>query len=86
MAITKRFETQITVLPDGQLQQRITTVIEEDGVELSRAHWRKVIDVGDDVTNEDDLTKEVAGAVHTPARVNARAIARAAAELPDQVN
>lgn len=73
MALTKEIETQVTVLPDGQLQVRTATIVMEDGVELSRTYHRKVVDVGDDVTEEDDMVKEIAGSVHTPARIAARA-------------
>lgn len=80
--LTKETEVQITVLPDGRLQQRVATIIMEDGVELSRSYHRKVIDVGDDVSGEDDLTKDIANGVHTQARVNARAEARANENSP----
>ena len=76
--LTKETETITTVLADGQLQVLTVTHIVEDGVRLSSSNHRKVIDVGDDVTNEDQLTKDIAGSVHTPERANARAAARAA--------
>lgn len=78
MPLTKRYETKLEVLPDGRLQQRIATIIEEDEQELSRTYHRKVIDVGDDVSGEDELTQQVAGAVHTQARIAARAAVKAA--------
>lgn len=80
--LTKETEVQITVLPDGQLQQRVATIIKENGVELSRSYHRKVIDVGDDVSGEDQLTKDIAKGVFTNARANARAQARANENAP----
>lgn len=82
MALTKEYETKLEVLPDGQIQQRVATIILEDGVELSRSYHRKVIDLDDDVSAEDELTKSVAQAVHTPQRVAARAQAKANENAP----
>ena len=82
MALTKEFETKLEVLSNGVIQQRLTTIILEDGVELSRSHHRKVIDVGDDVSQEDELTKSVAASVHTPERIAARAAAKANENAP----
>lgn len=80
MALTERKEAQVTVLPDGQLQVRETTIIERDGVEVTRAHHRKVVEVGADVSAEEPLVQEIAQAVHTPARVQAREQARQVAQ------
>ena len=77
MALTKETETQTTVLPDGQLQVRTATIIMEDGVELSKSYHRKVIDVGEDVTGEDQIVQDIASNMHTPARIAARAAAKA---------
>ena len=72
MAISKRLEIgSRNVLADGQIQVRVDTVIEEDGVELSRTYHRKVLAPGDDVTAEDPSVKFVAGAVWTPAVIAA---------------
>ena len=82
MAITKRFEYDVQVLPDGRLQHREITIIEEDGVELSRKNHRKVIEVGADVSGEDQLTRDIAASVHTPERIAARqAVIAAQADL-----
>ena len=72
MALTKEYETQTTVLPDGQLQVRTATIIMEDGVELSKSYHRKVIDVGGDVSSESQLVQDIASSVHTQSRINAR--------------
>ena len=66
MALTEK--TQIgsrEVLADGQIQVRTDTIIERDGVEISRAYHRHVIAPGDDVSGEDASVQTVANAVHT---------------------
>ena len=66
MAITER--TQIgscEVLPDGQIQVRTDTIIEKDGVEISKTFHRHVIVPGADVSGEDATVQTVANAVHT---------------------
>ena len=66
MAITER--TQIgscDVLPDGQIQVRTDTIIEKDGVEISKTFHRHVIVPGADVSGEDATVQTVANAVHT---------------------
>jgi hypothetical protein len=66
MALTERAEiSQRTVLPDGQIQVRTDTVIERDGVEISRSIHRHVIVPGADVSGEDASVQTVANAVHT---------------------
>ena len=66
MAITER--TQIgscDVLPDGQIQVSTDTIIEKDGVEVSKTYHRHVIVPGADVSGEDATVQNVANAVHT---------------------
>jgi len=82
MEITERQEEQVTVLADGQLQVRIDNIIERDGEEISRTFHRKVIDVGDDVTNEPQLVKDIAGNVHTAQRAASRASVKASQKNP----
>jgi hypothetical protein len=53
------------VLADGQIQVRTDTVIERDGVEISRTFHRHVIAPGQDVSGEDASVQTVANAVHT---------------------
>jgi hypothetical protein len=73
MALTERTEIgQMTILPDGQIQVRKDTVIERDGIEINRQYHRHVVDPLDDITNEDQRVKDVAGVVHTPAVKAAR--------------
>ncbi len=68
MALTERKEIgSIEVLPRGQIQVRTDTIIEKDGVEVSRPYHRHVCEPDHDCTNEDQRVKDVANAVHTPA-------------------
>ena len=81
MALTKRTEIGArTILADEQIQVRVDTVIEEDGVEISRTHWRKVLAPGDNLANEDARVALVANAVWTP-EVVAKYRAEVAARL-----
>ena len=62
MALTERIEIgRREVLADGQIQVRTDTIIEKDGVEISRAFHRHVVAPGDDLTKEelDESIKEV---------------------------
>ena len=47
------------------VQVRTATVIEEDGVELSRSFHRHVVSPLDDTTNEEAQVQAVCAAVHT---------------------
>lgn len=72
MALAKRTEIgSRNVLADGQIQVRIDTVIEEDGIEISRTYHRKILAPGDDVTKEDAAVKLVADAAWTQAVIDA---------------
>lgn len=67
MALTERIEIgKIEILPMGQIQVRTDTVIEKDGVEISRSYHRHVCNPDHDCTNEDQRVKDVANVVHTP--------------------
>jgi len=68
MAIAKRTEEdKIEVVGQyKQIQVRTATVIEEDGVELTRSFHRHVVSPGDDVSNESAEVQAIAAAVHTP--------------------
>tara|TARA_R100000656_G_scaffold72381_1_gene54027 strand:- start:69 stop:317 length:249 start_codon:yes stop_codon:yes gene_type:complete len=68
MSLTERKEIgSIEVLPMGQIQVRTDTVIERDGVEISRTYHRRVVVPDADTSNEDQRVKDVANTVHTPA-------------------
>jgi archaellum component FlaG (FlaF/FlaG flagellin family) len=72
MALTKRTENdKIEILIDGHMQIRTATVIEDDGVEISRSYHRRVIAPDADVANEPDDIKGYAGFARTPTKVAA---------------
>jgi len=79
MALTERIEiSRREVLADGQIQVRTDTVIERDGVEVSRSFHRHVVVPGADVSGEDASVQTVANAVHTDAVIAAYEAAVAA--------
>jgi len=71
MALTERIEVgKIEVLPMGQIQIRTDTIIEKDGVELSRSYHRHAItpDVSaGDLAKQDQRVQDIAVVAHTPA-------------------
>jgi len=81
MALTERTEiSRREVLADGQIQVRTDTVIERDGVEVSRSFHRHVVVPGADVSGEDASVQTVANAVHTAEVIAAYEAAVAARE------
>ena len=79
MALTERIEIgSREVLADGQIQVRTDTIIERDGVIISRAYHRHVIAPGDDVSGEHASVQTVANAVHTADVIAAYRAAEAA--------
>ena len=68
MSFTERIVIgKIEILPMGQIQVRTETVIDKDGVEISRSYHRHVCNPDHDCTNEDQRVKDVANVVHTQA-------------------
>ena len=69
MAITKRTEEdKIEVVGEFKIiQVRTATIIEEDGVELSRSFTRHVVGPDDDSTNESADVKAMVKQFHTDA-------------------
>ena len=67
MALTERtVEDKIEVLGDYKhIQVRTATIIERDGVEISRSFHRHVISPLDDVSSESAEVQAIAAAVHT---------------------
>ena len=77
MALTERTEIgSREVLVDGQIQVRTDTVIEKDGVEISRTYHRHVIAPGADVSSEDPSVQRIARVEHTKPVVDAYIKAR----------
>ena len=65
------------VLNDGSIQVRRDTIIERDGVEISRTYHRHVVAPGDDLSGEDESVRRIAVPEHTPAKIAAYKLARA---------
>lgn len=72
MALSKQVDYDGEFLVDGQIQVRKITRIMEDGVELSKAYHRHVVNVGDDVSNEPQIVKDIAQGLHTLERIALR--------------
>ena len=82
MALTERIEIgSIEVQPMGQIQVRTDTIIERDGVELSKSYHRHVVAPDSDTSNEDQRVKDIANIVHTPAVKQAWADLQASQEI-----
>lgn len=76
MALTERTEIgSRDVLVSGAIQVRRDTVIERDGVEISRTYHRHVLAPGDSITGEDPSVQRIAIAEHTPAKIAAYKLA-----------
>jgi hypothetical protein len=66
MALTKNIEIdRIEVVENNTVQIRTSTVIEEDGVFISRTFHRSVIVPGDDYSDQESKVKAICDAVHT---------------------
>jgi len=67
MALTERtVQDKIEIVGDFKhIQVRTATIIERDGVEISRSFSRHVVAPGDDVSNESAEVQAICSAVHT---------------------
>jgi hypothetical protein len=66
MALTERTEEdKIEILADGTMQIRTATVIERDGVEISRTYHRHVIQPDADATTQTPKVQLIADALWT---------------------
>lgn len=67
MALTERVEIgHRDVLAYGQIEVRTDTIIERDGVEISRTYHRHVINPGADYSGEHESVQRSCRAEHTP--------------------
>ena len=68
MALTERAAVdQIEVVGDFKhIQVRCATIIERDGVEISRSFHRHVVSAGDDCSGECADVAAIAAVLHTP--------------------
>ena len=83
MAITKTVKTdKIEVVGDyKQIQVREASVIEEDGVELTRSFHRYVLAPGSDLTDQPSEVVAVANAVWTQEIIDAYTASLQSAEI-----
>jgi len=84
MALTERTtDDKIEICGDYKhLQIRTATIIERDGVEISRSFSRHVVAPGDDVSGESSEVQAIAAAVHTAEVIAAYQAHLAAQETP----
>lgn len=67
MALTETVKVDlIEVTEVNTVQVRTATVIEKDGVELTRTYHRHVVSPGEDISNEDPKVQAIANAIWTP--------------------
>ena len=72
MALTeKELIDKIEIIETGSIQVRTASIIEKDGVEISRKFHRHVVHPGDDISNENEKVKAIANAIWTPEVINA---------------
>ena len=83
MALTEStIEDKIEVVGEFKhVQVRTATVIERDGVEISRSFSRHVVAPNDDITGESTEVQAICAAVHTQAVKDAYAAHLAAQEV-----
>lgn len=86
MALTERtVEDKIEIVGDFKhIQVRTATIIERDGVEISRSFHRHVIAPDADVSAESTEVQAIAAAVHTQAVKDAYAAHLAAQATPER--
>ena len=84
MALTERTEEdKIEIVgPFRAVQVRTATIIERDGVEISRSFHRHVVNPGDDTTNESAEVQAICAAVHTADIIAAYQASQAEAPTP----
>jgi len=84
MALTERTEEdKIEIVgPFKHVQVRTATIIERDGVEISRSFHRHVVNPGDDTTNESAEVQAICAAVHTADIIAAYQASQAEAPTP----
>lgn len=72
MALTETTKVdQIEVVENSSIQVRTATIIERDGVEISRTFHRHVVAPGEDVSSEDPKVQAIANAIWTPEVISA---------------
>jgi len=83
MLTERTVEDKIEIVGDHKhVQVRTATVIERDGVEISRSFSRHVVAPNDDITGESAEVQAICNAVHTQAVKDAYAAHLEAQETP----
>jgi hypothetical protein len=66
MALTERTLVDLVeLIQSNHIQVRTATIIERDGIEITRTLHRHTLSPGDDITNEDAKVQAIANAVWT---------------------
>ena len=63
--IEKTIIDKIEILESNSIQVRKATIIEKDGIEITRTFHRHVVSPGADITNEDPKVQAIASAIWT---------------------
>jgi hypothetical protein len=63
--IEKTIIDKVELVENNSIQVRTATIIERDGIEISRSFHRHVVSPGDNVTNEDPKVQAIANAIWT---------------------
>jgi len=72
MAFTEEQEYKLEIIPPyNTIQVRRADIVKKDGVEVGRTYHRHVVVPGADTTNEPDVVKKAAAALHDAATVTA---------------
>ena len=84
MALTERTEEDKIEIVGAfkHVQVRTATIIERDGVEISRSFHRHVVQPGGDTTNESAEVQAICAAVHTAEIIAAYQASQAEAPTP----
>jgi hypothetical protein len=56
---------QIELIENNSIQVRTATIIEKDGLDISKSYHRHILCPGDDVSNEDLKVQAIANAIWT---------------------
>ena len=63
--IEKTIVDKVELVENNSIQVRTATIIERDGIEISRSFHRHVVHPGEDVSNEDPKIQAIANAIWT---------------------
>lgn len=69
----KQFVDKVEVLEGGVIQVRTTTIITENGVELTKTYHRHCVVPGQDFSGEDKMVQDICAVIHTTEKIAAYA-------------